>query len=383
MPAGMSASSDVVIIGAGVAGAAAAAALGRKGLRVTLVDPHPVCPPAFKVEKIEEEQARLLREFGLLERLLPRAGRIAELESVYAGSVFERKPVEQYGLPYAEMVNAFRESLPAGVSFKRGVVRSVEPGADVGRVRLEDGDALAARLIVLSCGADRALLESLGLRRRALPEPGCFVFGFELAALDGKPFAFDSMTCQPSGIDDRISYMTLFRFRDSMRANLFVFRPPGDPWIRGFMREPDRALARAFPGLDRAVGGWKTAGRIECGSVALHVMDGAPKSGVAVIGDALRSVCPATGMGLLNALVDVRALAELLPSWLETPGLGPDKLNPFYEHPRRLASNERADEMARYLRRAACDRSLRWRAHRLRRDIGWRLGRRVSSRSPG
>jgi NADPH-dependent 2,4-dienoyl-CoA reductase/sulfur reductase-like enzyme len=39
---------DVVIVGAGLAGAATAAVLGRQGWRVALVDPRPVSPPATR-----------------------------------------------------------------------------------------------------------------------------------------------------------------------------------------------------------------------------------------------------------------------------------------------------------------------------------------------
>ena len=49
-------SAEIIIVGAGVAGAALAAVLGQQGRRVILVDPHAVCPPQFRAEKIEREQ---------------------------------------------------------------------------------------------------------------------------------------------------------------------------------------------------------------------------------------------------------------------------------------------------------------------------------------
>ena len=76
---------DVVVVGAGLAGAATAAVLGRQGLRVALVDPRPVSAPAFKAEKIEPDQADLLRELGLMEEVRRRAAAISVIHEAYRG----------------------------------------------------------------------------------------------------------------------------------------------------------------------------------------------------------------------------------------------------------------------------------------------------------
>lgn len=46
---------DVVIVGAGLAGASAAAVLARKGVRVMLIDSRHTYPTCFKAEKIEPD----------------------------------------------------------------------------------------------------------------------------------------------------------------------------------------------------------------------------------------------------------------------------------------------------------------------------------------
>src|SRR6266576_718820 len=43
---------DIAIVGGGLAGSTAAAMLGRAGIPAILIDPHPVYPPDFRVEKL-------------------------------------------------------------------------------------------------------------------------------------------------------------------------------------------------------------------------------------------------------------------------------------------------------------------------------------------
>ena len=48
---------DIAIIGGGLAGSTAAAMLGRAGIAAVLIDPHPVYPPDFRVEKLSGARA--------------------------------------------------------------------------------------------------------------------------------------------------------------------------------------------------------------------------------------------------------------------------------------------------------------------------------------
>ena len=67
-------SSEIIIVGAGLAGSTLAAVVGQQGRRVILIDPRSSCPPVFKAEKIDVRQVQLLRKFGLFECLLPHSG---------------------------------------------------------------------------------------------------------------------------------------------------------------------------------------------------------------------------------------------------------------------------------------------------------------------
>ena len=60
---------DIAIIGGGLAGSTAAAMLGRAGISAVLIDPHPVYPPDFRVEKLSgDEQVERFRKTGIAER---------------------------------------------------------------------------------------------------------------------------------------------------------------------------------------------------------------------------------------------------------------------------------------------------------------------------
>ena len=101
-----------------MAGTTLAAVLGQQGRRVILVDPRSTCPRVFKAEKVDLEPVRLLRKFGLLQQLLPHARRWTEVRSGYDGRIFKTFPTEQYGINYADMVNALRANLPPVVDYR-------------------------------------------------------------------------------------------------------------------------------------------------------------------------------------------------------------------------------------------------------------------------
>jgi len=150
-----------------------------------------------------------------------------------------------------------------------------------------------------------------------------------------------------------------------MRANLFVFRSAGGPWIREFILEPDRMLRDSLPKLDHVTGEFRVISKVESGGGDLYRVDGEPQPGLVLIGDAFQSVCPSTGMGLDKVLIDVDVLSECVQLWLATPGMGTEKLADFYNHPLKLATDLQALHRARYQRQAATDPSLRWRIYRL------------------
>ena len=364
---------DVIVIGAGLAGTAAASVLGQQGRRVVLVDPWLECPPLFKAEKIDQQQVRLLESLGLLKHLIPHAGRVREVRVGYDGHVIRTVPIEQYGLSYSEMVNALRRHLPSSVDLRQARVEEIANSSDVQRVRLSTGEELKSRLVVLASGSSSHLNTQLGLRRQVIQRDQSLVFGFNVAPPDRQLFDFDSVTYYSLDPSARIDYLTLFRFRRVMRANLFVFRSERDPWGREFIQDPEGMLRRYLPDVTRVTGDFRVVSKVESGRVDLYRVESKPQSGIVLIGDACQSVCPSTGVGLDKVLTDVSVLAECVPSWLSSPGIDSKKLAEFYEHPRKLAVDSQAMRSALHHRRTVVDGRMRWRIHRFLLHLRWKI----------
>jgi 2-polyprenyl-6-methoxyphenol hydroxylase-like FAD-dependent oxidoreductase len=366
-------SADIIVTGAGAGGATIAAVLGQQGWRVLLLDERPVCPPVFKAEKVLHDEMSLLRDVGLLEPLLPHSGRISKLVHAYNGRIIAHIRVEQIGLAYSDLVNTLRANLPASVKARLGRVERISSDGDTKTVHLADGEKFTARLVVLACGAREPLLASLGLRRRVIQKEQCVILGFNLEPADSSAFSFDAITYFPTDPASRIDYLTLFKFRDGIRANLFTFLPGNGPWIREFVQQPGLTLERAFPKLPRVTGKYCVTGKVEVGRADLYRMEGAMPDGVVLIGDAGQSACPSTGLGLRKAFTDVAVLARCVPEWFSTPGMSAEKIRSFYDHPRKRRMDNYALQSTSDHRRLVCDLSLPWRLRRLLLRLKWNL----------
>ena len=356
--------SDVVIIGGGIAGATAAAVLARQGIRVVLVDRWETYPECFKAEKIESDQAILLRKFQLLDTVLPWTGSIREVLRAQEGRIIRRVPTEQYGIFYHDMVNAIRGSLPASVERKIGRVEHIENSETVQTVTLGSGEVYQTRLVLVAAGVGGDFQAKLGLRKNMLQKEQSFAAGFNIERRDGRPFDFDSITYYPTGSASRIAFLTLFWIGKAMRANLFACWSNNEERARDFVRNPGQELARWLPQLTDLTGPFEISGKLETGRIDLYQMERPTRPGMVLVGDAFQSVCPITGTGLSKVLTDVDVLSECLPKWLATPGMSAAKLNSFYENKRKQEVDRDSLAGARYARQISTDDSLGWRFRR-------------------
>ncbi len=62
---------DVAIIGGGIAGSAAAVLLGRQGINTTLIDPHEEHPHDFRCEKFNDVQVETIKRMNLADVIFP------------------------------------------------------------------------------------------------------------------------------------------------------------------------------------------------------------------------------------------------------------------------------------------------------------------------
>ena len=351
---------DVVIVGAGLGGATAAAVLSRAGYNVVVVDRHAAYPADFRAEQLVGSQTDALRRLGLLEGIVGQATPMLDATSACYGKVIDQTHSLHYGIHYADMVNAAR-SMAVGAKFITGRAVQVMTGPDVQTVVLADGTALEARLVVLATGPnDGGLLASLGISRTMLSEHHSLTFGFDLHTTLRRILVYYGE--RPG---DRIDYLTAFPIGDVMRANLFCYRDPGDPWVKLFKRDPKQALLGVMPSLEQTIGPFEIVGKVQVRPNSIHRADNAwQREGVVLIGDAYQSSCPAVGTGIGRILADVEALNRLMPSWLATPGMGVDKLAQFYQDPAKQRFDSRAVRDAGFRRALCSEADWRWRAYR-------------------
>ena len=357
--------SDIVVVGGGFAGLCASWLLSSSGCDVTVVERSETCRPCFKAEKLEPYQSRLMREFGLLAERRPLGPPIGEI-GIRRG---ERRRVqsvgEQYGIRYHDTVNQIRRVVAERVPIRMGTVEDVQTGPDVQVVRLRDGSAIRARLVVLAAGGS-ALAERLGMRRRVVPGLRTLSLGFDVERTDGSEFTFRGFNFAPGRPErHRVNFLTLFRIDGVMRANLFTMWSPKEASVRELLDEPMRALRRLCPGLEQDTGALAVSGRVQAVPTTYHRLDGVERPGVVVVGEEFQSVSPATGTGLDKVLTDVAVLCrDHVPRWLGTPGMRAEKIARFYRDPakRRIDERSRA-EWAHSLNLTSRPRSARFRRY--------------------
>ncbi len=351
---------DVVIVGAGLGGATAAVVLSRAGLDVVIVDRHAAYPADFRAEQLVGSQTDALRRLGLLEGIVGQTTPMLDATSAYYGKVIDQTHSLHYGLHYADMVNAAR-SLAVGAKFVTGRATQVTTGPDFQTVVLADGTALEARLVVLATGPnDGGLLAPLGISRTMLSEHHSLTFGFDLHTTLRR-----ILVCYGERPGDRMDYLAIFPIGGVMRANLFCYLDPDDPWVKLFKGNPKQALLGVMPSLEQTIGFFEVLGKVQVRPNSIHRADNAwQRQGVVLIGDAYQSSCPAVGTGIGRILTDVEALSRFLPSWLATPGMGIEKLAQFYKDPAKQRFDSRAIQDARFRRAICSEVDWRWRAYR-------------------
>ncbi|MFO1133750.1 MAG: FAD-dependent monooxygenase [Rhodoblastus sp.] len=366
-PAPASRSFDVVIVGGGAAGTAAACALGSGGVNAAIIDLHEVCPPDFKADKVAGDQIGLMRRLGLFDALVSAGVRSNNVVNMRRGRVLDRHGSCEYNLPYEDLVNAMRRATPSSVARIVGRVANIEATDDRQRVELSSGETIEARLVILATGGGEALRAKLGYVRRVLHKDHSVSVAFDLRAVGRAGFEFETLTVYGDAPRDGIDYLSIFPFPTGTRANLFLYRDMQDPIFAALRSDPKQAILTALPGLGAALGDFEITSKALARPVDLYEVDGVDRPGVVLIGDAFRTSCPAVGDGLSRAFTDAERLCKVyVPQWLATPGMGAYKIAGFYRDPEKLACDGRASHAAHYRRNSTVGRGMAWAMHRRR-----------------
>jgi 2-polyprenyl-6-methoxyphenol hydroxylase-like FAD-dependent oxidoreductase len=356
---------DIAIVGGGLAGSIAAAVLGRAGVETILVDPHSLYPPDFRCEKLGGSQVKILRKTGLAEAVLRATTHDGDVWIARFGYLIDKKPSDQYGILYDNLVNTIRAEIPANVTRIHAKATAISSSADRQNVTLSDGEEISARLIVLANGLNKGLRRSLGIENRVISECHSITIGFDLESVGRPAFDFPALTFYPQRSIDRMAYLTLFPVGNAMRANLMVYREIDDPWLRQLRRAPEDALLALMPKLRGITGEFQVIGPLRIRSADLYVAEGHLQPGVVLVGDAFATSCPAGGTGTDKVFTDVERLCNVhIPNWLASPGMAAEKIAAFYDDPVKKACDAWSTAKAYHLRALSTDDSLTWRAQR-------------------
>ena len=336
-----------------------------------MCDLHDVYPQDFRAEKLTAHQVGSLERLGLWRTLHPIATPIDTLSIARFGRIVERRPNREYGIDYADLVNAIRADVPSDRIVVKRVAR-IEASSAGQSIVLGDGARIGARLAVVATGLGRGLLEGVGVRRVAQEDNHCLAIGFDLAV--GREAARRiALTYYGERVADRSAYLTLFPIADRLRANLFVYRRRDETWAREFRERPVEMLLAMMPGLVPLLGDVQVVGKAVLRPIDLYASEGHLRDGVVLIGDAFSTTCPTGGTGMDKVLTDVETLVRLVPGWLSTSGMARPKIACFYDDLVKRACDANARRMIDYAKGMALNSGLAWSARRYRNFVVQRL----------
>jgi 2-polyprenyl-6-methoxyphenol hydroxylase-like FAD-dependent oxidoreductase len=362
---------DVAIVGGGLAGSLTAAMLGRAGIDAVLIDPRPEYPPEFRCEKLDGDQVAILKKTGIAEAVLRATTPDVVSWVARLGRVVEKRPGDQEGIFYAPLVNTVRAQIPPDGRFLETKATTLKTGATSQTVTTSTGDTVTARLMVLANGLSIGLRDQLNLQREVLSPCHSISIGFDISPIGRPAFDFPALTYYAEQPSDRTALITLFPIGRAMRANLFVYRTMDDPWLQAFRTAPQETLFALMPGLRKLVGDFSVDDHIKIRPVDLYATRGQLQPGLVLVGDAFATSCPAAGTGARKVLTDVERLCNVhIPQWLATPGMDTDKIAAFYADPVKQACDNFCFNKALTLKSFSTDPGLRWSARRYVKFIG-------------
>ncbi len=374
---------DVCVVGAGVAGIACAQGLAQQGRSVILLDRlHPL-PDGLKAEKIDAAAVTALVRLGFgsaIERVLTPLRNVTVLFGERVLGTVRLRPPEA-SMHYADLVNGLRADLDARVDFRPGCKAvAFVPQTDGVTVVTADGAQLACRLVVLTTGEARHLLEPLGARYMPEPPHQTFAVAFTLRGPLGQGRPVDSQTYHRPLPGTPVAYATFFRLGSTVRANIFCPGPISAAWQRDLKDRPLAILRAGNRRLDQAARDWQIIAPVTTRKVQVARVQPPTCPRIVALGDATHTIDPAGGGGLTFALTEAELLVQVYaPRWFHADAFSAATLGAFYDDLRRTAAVRRYFGAGHYIFALNHDLSRRGAWRRLRFDLSYRLAARQGS----
>ena len=317
---------DLIIVGAGLAGASLAAALSKSRLSIAVLEQQPPAPPAgwdSRIYAISAASVDFLREIGIWSHL--DASRIAPVRdmrifgdagglldfSAYDCGLGELAWIVEAGLMQRELWETIRRQhnvrliCPARPS-------ALRIDADAAHLELADGQRLSARLIVAADGSRSWIREQAGIAVREWPYNEMGVVANFGCSRPHRDIAFQWF--RPDGI---LAWLPLPGQLISM-----VWSAP-DALAQELVALPAAALCeRVAAAGGHALGELSLETPAAAFPLRLMRVPEPARPRVALIGDAAHAIHPLSGHGINLGYQDARSLAELLrelPAWRD-PG---------------------------------------------------------------
>lgn len=172
---------EVVVVGGGLVGASAALAMTRAGLSAVMIERVPVAPGAPAPDErcigLNAASVAILGDLGVWPRIAGEAAPIRSTVVNEAGRPGSARFTAAdaglealgYNTPLRAVQAALLDALEAsGAELRRGTaVSAMEAGEDAATLRLDDGSALRARLVVACDGTDSRLRAATGIPTEA------------------------------------------------------------------------------------------------------------------------------------------------------------------------------------------------------------------------
>lgn len=321
---------DVAILGAGIAGLAAALFLGRAGHAVTLFDQFDAPKPLGSGLILQPTGQAVMRRLGLGEAIGRLAAPIHRLHGVDAGSGRAVLDVRYAALSASRcglgvhrgglFSTLFDAVLAEGIAIETGSrAVDVDACADGVRVAFAGGRRSARFDLAIDATGARSALTGRALRQTRFRE---LDYGALWASLDWRDgFASDALSQRYERASVMIGVLPIGRVDSGAQRQAAFFwsvKPADYPALRaGGLGAWKQRIAGLWPQtaplLDQ-IGGWEALTLARYGHHTLPVPAG---RGIAFIGDSAHSTSPQLGQGANMALLDAAALADAMAAFSE------------------------------------------------------------------